>query len=173
MVRSPFPGWSAIQPLAQPSPLRGERERVRGAGAQTERRGGAGPVGGLLGGKDPTGRLSSTHDPSRADPPSIWRAGKNRKHLTSLVPIVVVGFIRRTQIVAEDVLADVPSLVGPRLLVEAEVDAAVDAGVTDVVGDLLPGGVVEDDARQPGIGQRDGMAALAEGPLKHRAGGAR
>src|SRR5436305_7028715 len=46
MVRSPFPGWSAIQ----------WRDIV--PGAQTERRGGAGPVRGLLGGKDPTGRFS-------------------------------------------------------------------------------------------------------------------
>ena len=47
-----------------------------------------------------------------------------------------------TERVPEDVLADLPSLAGPRLLVEAEVDAAVDAGVVDVVGDLVPGGVV-------------------------------
>ena len=36
------------------------------------------------------------------------------------------------------------SLIGARFLVEAEVDAAIDAGVIDVVGDLVPGGVVED-----------------------------
>src|SRR4029077_20679474 len=47
MIRSPFPGWSAIE------------WRRHLPGAQTERRGGAGPVGGLLGGKDPTGRLIS------------------------------------------------------------------------------------------------------------------
>src|SRR5262245_17686511 len=45
MVRTPFPGWSAIEWCDSAS------------GAQTERRGGAGPAGGLLGGKDPAGRL--------------------------------------------------------------------------------------------------------------------
>ena len=61
--------------------------------------------------------------------------------------------------------------VGTHLLVEPEVDAAVDAGVVDVVGDVLPRGVVEDQA-QLGIGQSDGKAVLAEGTLEHRAGGA-
>ena len=68
------------------------------------------------------------------------------------IAIIVAQFILAAQIVPEDVLADLASLMGPRLLVEAEVDAAVDAGVVDVVGDLVPGGVVEDDARQ----RRDG-----------------
>ena len=46
MVRSPFPGWSAVDWV----------DIV--PGAQTERRGGAGPVRSLLGGKDLTGRLA-------------------------------------------------------------------------------------------------------------------
>src|SRR5262245_31719757 len=63
-----------------------------------------------------------------------------------VVEVIVVQ--RRAQIMSEDVLADLPSLVSARLLVEAEVDAAVDPGVVDVGGDLLPGGIVEDNARQ-------------------------
>ena len=47
MVRSLFPGWSAI------------RWWDIAPSAQTERRGGAGPAGGLLGGKDPAGRFRS------------------------------------------------------------------------------------------------------------------
>jgi hypothetical protein len=60
-------------------------------------------------------------------------------------------FLRRTQVVAQDVPPDVASLMRPILLVEPEVDAAADAGVVDVVRNLLEGGVVEDDApAEPG-----------------------
>src|SRR5262249_2658605 len=63
--------WPALQPLTQPSPLQGERVRVRGPGAQTERRGDAGPASGLLSGKDLAGRFSKAANlvvvPNRAD----------------------------------------------------------------------------------------------------------
>src|SRR5690242_14581632 len=69
---------------------------------------------------------------------------------------IIIFLLRRAEVIPEDVPADLPPLAGARLLVEAEVDPAVDPGVVDVVGDLPPGGVVEDDARQTGIGQGDG-----------------
>src|SRR5437588_439686 len=57
---------------------------------------------------------------------------------------------RRAQIVVQDILADILALVSARLLVEPEVDAAIDPRIVDVVGDLSPLGVVEDHARQNG-----------------------
>src|SRR5262245_55589076 len=75
---------------------------------------------------------------------------QSRARPASLV-VEVMGVLRRAQITPEDVPADLPPLAGARLLVKAEVDAAVNPGVIDVVGDLPPGGVAEDDARQTGI----------------------
>src|SRR5262245_61842335 len=100
-----------------------------------------------------------------------YRCEPTRNVSVPSLTVVIVEFVQAAQIVAENVVTDVTSLMGPRFLVEAEVDAAVNAGVADVVGDLVPGGVVEDDARHRGIGQSDGKAILAEGPLEHRAGG--
>jgi hypothetical protein len=51
----------------------------------------------------------------------------------------------------QDVPADPPALLGARLLVAPEVDAAVDPGIVDIVGDLFPGGVIQDHARGAGL----------------------
>src|SRR3954469_15603228 len=61
----------------------------------------------------------------------------NRARPASIVIVARMVLQRRAQVVPEDILADLPPLLGARLLVESEVDAAVDAGVVDVVGDLL------------------------------------
>src|SRR5687767_10734107 len=87
--------------------------------------------------------------------------------------IGVVEFLRAAKVVPQDVLADVAALTGPRLLVEAKVNPAVDASIVDVVGDLVPCSVTEDDTGLSGMRQRDGMAVLTEGTLHHRAAGAR
>jgi hypothetical protein len=47
-----------------------------------------------------------------------------------------------------DVGADLASLAGACLLIEAEVNPAIDAGIVDVVGHLRELGVVEDSVRK-------------------------
>src|SRR5262245_40764549 len=73
----------------------------------------------------------------RAVSRSTRGACEDRARSTSLV-VEVVDVIPGAQVIPEDVLADLPPQVSTPLLVEAEVDAAVDPGVVDVVGDLLP-----------------------------------
>jgi hypothetical protein len=55
------------------------------------------------------------------------------------IGIRTLGF-QGLQVVREDVLANPLSLLAASLLVEAEVNPAVDPGIVDVVGDLLQAG---------------------------------
>ena len=88
--------------------------------------------------------------------------------LSSLVTDETI-VLHRAQITIEEVIGDIASLMRASLLFEAEMDAAVNARIVNVVADLLPVGVVEDHARQPGTGQGNGEVLLAEGPLDHGA----
>ena len=54
-----------------------------------------------------------------------------------------------------------------RFLVEAEVNSTVDARVVDVAGDLPEGAVLERDASDRRIAERDEMMARAEHALEH------
>ncbi len=58
----------------------------------------------------------------------------------------------------------------PSLLVVAEVDAAKNTGIIDVVRDLLPGCVGEYHPRSGRTGQDNSKAGLAIDILKHTAG---
>lgn len=49
---------------------------------------------------------------------------------------------QRAQIAIKEVMADVLTLMTACFLLESEVNAAVNAGIVNVVGDLLPVGVV-------------------------------
>src|SRR5262249_2695857 len=71
----------------------------------------------------------------------------------------------RAQQVSQDGLADTTALMGNALRVETEMNSAVDAGIIDVVRDLIPRGVVELDSRKRGSGEGDSMAVLTKGPL--------
>src|SRR4051812_36418888 len=69
---------------------------------------------------------------------------RHRRKATQLFAAV---FADGTQVIQVDESADLPTLVGTGLLVETEVDAAVNAGVVDIVGDLFPGRVIESQAQ--------------------------
>ena len=93
---------------------------------------------------------------------------------SSLVFIVECTlFLDRAEMVIKDVIADITSLVGTCFLFEAEMDAAVDPGIINVLADLFPAGVVEDYTRQPGAGQCDGEIVLPEDSLDYGARGSR
>ena len=65
--------------------------------------------------------------------------------------VILVVFARRNACAAKVVLVnirrDVPAQIGARLLIEAKMDAAIDARVADVVGDLVERRVVEREAQ--------------------------
>jgi hypothetical protein len=97
--------------------------------------------------------------------------GEAYVHSVSLVLKLVFKVLPGTQIISDDVRTHFVSLMGPSLLIETEMDAAVDAGIIDVVRDFFPITVIEGDAWQTWMRQRDGVAALAESLLKHLASG--
>ena len=94
-------------------------------------------------------------------------AGKASLRSASLVVKLVFKDLPGSKMVFEDVRADLFSLMRSRLLVEAEVDPAIDAGIINVVGNLFPVAVIEDNSWQSGVGQGDGVATLAESLFKH------
>ena len=57
--------------------------------------------------------------------------------------LVVVGMLRAAEVVLVDIRPDVASQIGAGLLIEAKMDASVDARVADIVRDLVEPGVVE------------------------------
>src|SRR3954454_20178846 len=71
--------------------------------------------------------------------------------------VVVVG---AAQVVSVDVPGDVASQIGARFLIEAKMNAAIDARVGDVVGDLAEAGVMESQSRLGRIRHGDRMVAL-------------
>ena len=73
------------------------------------------------------------------------------------------------EIVLVDVGAHTASQVAAGLLIEAEVDAAVDARIVDVVGHLRERGVVERHLRNARVRQGDVVTAAAEDLLGYRA----
>src|SRR5690606_14142128 len=72
--------------------------------------------------------------------------------------------------VLRDVRADRRSLARTFLLIEAEVDSAVDPGIVDVGGDLAEPRVLQHDVRQRGTRHGDAMPAAPEAALEHHAG---
>src|SRR5256714_8194036 len=78
----------------------------------------------------------------RERPSGAYRAPPGRSSLSTRL----VGTVDRPQVVLDDVGRDVASQSAARLLVEAEVDPAEDAGIIDIVGDRLEGRVMQDDA---------------------------
>jgi hypothetical protein len=56
------------------------------------------------------------------------------------------------KVVLVHVLADLPALAGARILIVAEVDAAVDSRVVDVIGHLFEARVVQRDTGDAGVG---------------------
>jgi hypothetical protein len=56
--------------------------------------------------------------------------------------VVVVGMLR-AEVVLVNIRRDVASQIGAGILIEAKMDASPDAGVADIVRDLLEAGVVE------------------------------
>ena len=61
---------------------------------------------------------------------------------------VVVVVAAAAEVIFVDISADLASLAGTCLLIEAEVNPAIDAGIVDVVGHLRELGVVEDCVRK-------------------------
>ena len=62
------------------------------------------------------------------------------------VVFVATAGVRPAQVVLVDVFADPPPLLGAPILIEAEVDPAIDTRVVDIVGDLLEFRVLEGHA---------------------------
>src|SRR6266496_2677637 len=71
---------------------------------------------------------------------------------------VVVGMLRAAEVVLVNKTRDVPTQIGAGILIEAEMDASVDARVADIVRDLVEPGVVEGQSRHGGVRHGDGMA---------------
>jgi hypothetical protein len=80
--------------------------------------------------------------------------------------------VHGAEIVPIHVPANAASLHGSRFLVEAEVNAAVNARVVDVVGDIPEVRVLQRDGRNRRIRERDGVSVGAEQPLGDRTSGA-
>jgi hypothetical protein len=72
---------------------------------------------------------------------------------------------------AIDERPDLTSLAGTGLLIEPEVDAAVDPRVVDVPGNFRERRVMEHDVRHRRVRQRDRVVPLAEDACGHRPGG--
>ena len=68
--------------------------------------------------------------------------------------------------------SNLPSLTPSCLLIVAKVNLAEDPGVVDVVGNLLPSGVMERHTRSCRAGQSDLKAVLTINALKNSASGA-
>ncbi len=66
-----------------------------------------------------------------------------------------------TQVVLVDCRADCPSQARSCVLVSSKMYAAIDACVVDIVVNLLKRGVLQNDGGHHGVGQRDGVSALA------------
>lgn len=92
---------------------------------------------------------------------SLTRASPSR------LSIVASAALYRSQPVLIHVTAHLTSLLGPALLVETEMNTAVDPCVVDVGRDLVESRVFQND---PGLGRTrhgDGMSALAEDAFQH------
>src|SRR5216117_3827040 len=71
---------------------------------------------------------------------------------------LIVMLLRGAEVVFVNIRPDVASQVGAGLLIEAKMDASVDARVADIVRDLVEAGVVEGEPRHGGVRHGDGMA---------------
>ena len=61
--------------------------------------------------------------------------------------VVVVAMLRAAEVVLVNIRPDVASQIAAGLLIEAKMNAAVDARITDIVRDLVEPGVVEGHPR--------------------------
>src|SRR6478672_13710297 len=77
--------------------------------------------------------------------------------------VVVVGMLRAAEVVLVNISRDVASQIGAGILIEAKMDASVDARVADVVRDLAEPGVVEAQPRHGGALHGDRMATVTVG----------
>jgi hypothetical protein len=79
-----------------------------------------------------------------------------------------VAIVRGTQVVFVDGGPNRAAQSCAGILVGSKMDSAVDAGVGDVVGNLLKRPVLDDDGGHRGVGQRNEMPGLffnsADGP---------
>ena len=73
------------------------------------------------------------------------------------------------EVIFVDISADLASLAGTCLLIEAEVNPAVNAGIVDVSSYLRELGVVEGHGRNGRVRQSDVMTSPAEDVLRYRA----
>lgn len=73
------------------------------------------------------------------------------------------------QAVLVDIPADVSTLPTARLLIEAEMNSAIDAGIRNIVCDLTELGVVEDHTWQPGGRQGNGLGSATEDVFEYGA----
>src|SRR5438094_5569577 len=78
--------------------------------------------------------------------------------LVFVFAVVVVGMFRGAEVVLVNIRRDVTSQIGAGILIEAKMDASVDARVADIVRDLVEAGVVEGEPRHDGVRHDDGMA---------------
>lgn len=74
-----------------------------------------------------------------------------------------------TEYVRVDVSTHLSALFTASLLIEAEVDTPVDAGVIDVVGNLLEGVVLQNYSHNRGVSQGDQMMSPAIESLEYLA----
>src|SRR2546421_5737753 len=73
--------------------------------------------------------------------------------------VVVVGMLRAAEVVLVNIRRDVAPEIGAGILIEAKMDASVDARVVDIARDLVEPGVVEGQPWHGGVRHGDGMAA--------------
>ena len=66
-----------------------------------------------------------------------------------------------------DEAADPAAQCGAGLLIETEVNTAVDAGVVDVLGDLLEFGVIQDRSRYRRVREGNGVPASTVYQFQH------
>jgi len=78
----------------------------------------------------------------------------------------------RTEIVFDDVFADLASKPAACLLLEPKMNTAVDASIIDVLGDVVEGRVVEDDVGQRRVRESDRVTTRAKQQLGDLARGA-
>ena len=84
-----------------------------------------------------------------------------------VVTAFVVVIAAAAQVILVDIGANPASLAGARLLIEAEVDPAVNARIVNVVSHLRELFVVEDHVRNARVRQSDVMASATEDFFGH------
>ena len=72
----------------------------------------------------------------------------------------VVGMLRTSEVVPLHIPGDIMSQIGAGVLIEAKMNAAVDARIADIGSDLVKPGVVEGQPWHARVRHRDDMPAL-------------